>query len=407
LRVKDFPYEFTKAIPIVRRLQQAGFTAYFVGGSVRDFLLGKKIIDVDIATSAYPAEMKEIFSKTVDVGIEHGTVIVLYGGSSYEVTTFRTESTYQDYRRPDSVTFVHTLEEDLKRRDFTINTLAMDANGDIIDLFAGEADLQGKIIRAVGDPHECFHEDALRMMRSFRFTSQLGFMIEDATYQAIKENISLLEKISVERIQVEFIKLMLGQFRNEGLRFFLESQAVLHVPFLKQRNSQILEKLLLLPDDKLRTASQVWALLGYFLKFSKDEFHQFLREWKQAKAVFYKAYLMLELLKKREHAEWTNEWLFQAGLDVALLTEELVQLIWQCGDIEKVKKKFAELPITSRSEIVVSGNDLQKELDRTPGEWLGATITKVEQTILKKELENKYHAIIEFVKSEGKHDESR
>ncbi|MBW4947593.1 CCA tRNA nucleotidyltransferase, partial [Klebsiella pneumoniae] len=139
----------------------------------RDNLLGLPIHDVDIATSAYPAEIKQIFKRTVDTGIQHGTVMILDHGNGYEVTTFRTETGYQDFRRPDSVTFVRSLEEDLKRRDFTINALAMRADGEIIDLFDGIADLKAHKIRAVGVADERFHEDALRMMRAVRFESQL------------------------------------------------------------------------------------------------------------------------------------------------------------------------------------------------------------------------------------------
>src|SRR5699024_8631518 len=129
------PQEYIKARPIINKLEQAGFEAYFVGGSVRDILLHQKIHDVDIATSAFPAEVKAIFPKTIDIGIEHGTVLVLSEGEQYEITTFRTESTYQDFRRPDDVQFVRSLEEDLKRRDFTINALALNKKGTVIDLF--------------------------------------------------------------------------------------------------------------------------------------------------------------------------------------------------------------------------------------------------------------------------------
>ncbi len=163
--IEKIPEEFKRALPILNTLKDAGYEAYFVGGSVRDTLLGLPIHDVDIATSAYPEEVKQIFNKTVDTGIEHGTVMVLDHGEGYEITTFRTESTYQDYRRPEKVEFVRSLQEDLKRRDLTINALAMDAAGEIIDLFDGLTDLKMKVIRAVGDPNERFNEDALRMMR--------------------------------------------------------------------------------------------------------------------------------------------------------------------------------------------------------------------------------------------------
>ncbi len=165
-----------------------------MGGSVRDVLLNQPIHDVDIATSAFPAEIKQIFPKTIDVGIEHGTVLVLEKAGQYEITTFRTESAYQDFRRPDHVEFVRSLKEDLKRRDFTINAFAIRENGEIIDLFAGLKDLDQHVLRAVGDPHERFFEDALRMMRGLRFVSQLGFDLENETFAAIKENHQLLKK---------------------------------------------------------------------------------------------------------------------------------------------------------------------------------------------------------------------
>ena len=183
---------FQDALPVLDIFEKNGFEAYFVGGSVRDALLHKPINDIDIATSAFPEEVKSIFKKTIDVGIQHGTVVVLFQNEPYEVTTFRTESGYQDYRRPDQVTFVRSLEEDLKRRDFTINAFAMDQKGIIKDFFQGLQDLEKKIIRAVGDPYERFHEDALRIMRAIRFQSQLNFDIEEQTFQAVVESASLL-----------------------------------------------------------------------------------------------------------------------------------------------------------------------------------------------------------------------
>ena len=145
---------FLKAIPVIKKIEDAGFEAYFVGGSVRDLLMNKPIDDVDIATSATPEEIKNIFDKTVDVGIEHGTILVLYGGESYEITTFRTEGNYVDYRRPESVSFVKSLEEDLSRRDFTMNAIAMTKEGNFIDPFHGMEDIKNTIIRSVGNHGE-------------------------------------------------------------------------------------------------------------------------------------------------------------------------------------------------------------------------------------------------------------
>jgi tRNA nucleotidyltransferase (CCA-adding enzyme) len=172
---------FAKALYIIKQLKAHGHEAYFVGGAVRDFLLRRPIGDVDIATSALPEEVMRIFPKTIGVGVEHGTVMVLHEGTPYEVTTFRTEGKYEDYRRPESVTFVRSLHEDLKRRDFTMNAIAMNEHGQMIDPFAGQEAIKRKMIQTVGDAKARFSEDALRMMRALRFVSQLGFYLSEET----------------------------------------------------------------------------------------------------------------------------------------------------------------------------------------------------------------------------------
>lgn len=210
MKLMTMPSEFQKALPILNKIKEAGYEAYFVGGSVRDVLLGRPIHDVDIATSSYPEETKAIFNRTVDVGIEHGTVLVLENGGEYEITTFRTEDVYVDYRRPSQVSFVRSLEEDLKRRDFTVNALALDENGQVIDKFTGLQDLEQKRLRAVGEAADRFEEDALRIMRGFRFAASLDFDIESATFEAMKSHSLLLAKISVERSFIEFDKLLMA-----------------------------------------------------------------------------------------------------------------------------------------------------------------------------------------------------
>ena len=239
MRIETLPEEFIKAQPIIDTIDAAGYEAYFVGGSVRDTLLGLPIHDVDIATSAYPQEVKQLFKRTVDTGIEHGTVMILDHGTGYETTTFRTETGYQDYRRPDSVTFVRSLQEDLKRRDFTINALALRSNGTIVDYFHGLDDLQAKRIRAVGNADERFNEDALRMMRAVRFASQLDFDIDSDTIQGITHHGPLLEKIAVERIHVEFVKMLQGNWPAKGLQIFLDTGLYQYCPDFKDRLSAL------------------------------------------------------------------------------------------------------------------------------------------------------------------------
>ncbi len=191
---------------ILAKLQESGYEAYIVGGCVRDALLGREPNDWDITTSALPMDVKRIFVKTVDTGLQHGTVTVLAGGKGYEVTTYRVDGVYEDGRHPKAVTFTPSLREDLQRRDFTINAMAYREPGVLVDLFGGQKDLADGVIRAVGDPVQRFSEDALRILRAIRFSAQLGYRIEDETLRAASELAVNLRKISAERIRVELEK---------------------------------------------------------------------------------------------------------------------------------------------------------------------------------------------------------
>ena len=196
------------AAEILNKLHEAGFEAYVVGGCVRDSILGREPGDWDITTSARPEQVKNIFGRTIDTGIQHGTVTVMMGKEGFEVTTYRIDGEYEDARHPKDVTFTASLTEDLKRRDFTINAMAYSDKDGLIDEFDGLTDIDRKLIRCVGEPRERFTEDALRMMRAVRFAAQLGYSIEDDTRKAITELAPTLKRISAERVQVELIKLL-------------------------------------------------------------------------------------------------------------------------------------------------------------------------------------------------------
>ncbi len=202
-------------LEIIKTLNDNGYEAYIVGGCVRDSVLGRKPKDWDITTSALPLQVKSLFSNCVDTGIEHGTVMVIKKGVGYEVTTYRVDGEYKDGRHPENVSFTRKLEEDLKRRDFTINAFAYNDKDGCIDLFDGITDLNNKVIRAVGNPDERFKEDALRIMRAVRFAAQLGFTIEENTYRAITSHAKNLENISAERIRVEFEKTLMSKNPKE------------------------------------------------------------------------------------------------------------------------------------------------------------------------------------------------
>ena len=187
---------------ILHTLQEAGYEAYAVGGCIRDSLLGRRPDDWDITTSAKPQETKALFGRTIDTGIQHGTVTVMRHGRGYEVTTYRVDGEYEDGRHPKEVTFTASLKEDLRRRDFTVNAMAYNEEDGLVDLFGGRQDLEQKIIRCVGEANERFEEDALRIMRAVRFSAQLGFSIEERTKEAIRGHAEKLRQVSAERLQV-------------------------------------------------------------------------------------------------------------------------------------------------------------------------------------------------------------
>ena len=220
-----------EALEIINIIEDSGYEAYIVGGSLRDSLLGMQPKDIDIASSASPTEIKLIFNsyKTIDTGIDFGTVTLIYNDRPVEITTFRSESVYLDSRRPDSVSFEKNIDEDLKRRDFTINAMAYNQSKKLVDLFSGEEDLNNKLIRCVGSPDERFSEDALRMLRAVRFACVLNFDIEKKTFEAIKYNASRIEHISKERIQAELNKILMSSKPSRGIRLLLDSKLLDYV----------------------------------------------------------------------------------------------------------------------------------------------------------------------------------
>jgi tRNA nucleotidyltransferase (CCA-adding enzyme) len=208
----------------MQTLQQNGFEAYLVGGAVRDHLLGGLPADFDLATNATPEEVLTVFRALtcVPTGISHGTVTVISSGRPVEITTYRVDGDYVDARRPESVTFTGSLAEDVKRRDFTINALAMASDGEIIDYVGGRADIEKKVIRAVGEPDKRMREDALRILRALRFSAVLGFPIEEKTRKSLFRHRALLRKISVERVYSELSGLLCGEFADQILTHYID-----------------------------------------------------------------------------------------------------------------------------------------------------------------------------------------
>lgn len=394
MKIKALPDVFINALPVLKKINAAGFEAYFVGGCVRDLLLKRHIHDVDIATSAYPMEVKEIFDKTIDTGIKHGTVTVLYGNTSYEITTFRTESGYQDFRRPDHVKFVQNLSEDLKRRDFTINALAMDVEGHLIDHFDGLRDLDLKLIKAVGKAENRFHEDALRMMRAVRFMSQLKFKLEPETEKAIADNHELLSKISVERVRDEFVKMGLGKGSQPAFQVFLDTGLSEEVPCFagKKEALSIFPKLNFAPT----TEANLWALMIILLKTPTNKIAHFMRKWKNSNAMEKQVASIVEFFDLVSAHDPSNFDLFNSNLPTIASTIDLANILGQPINGQALIDRYEALPIKSTQELAIDGSFLLKN-GIPAGPRIGEILTAIKKAVAEGKVENDETQIGQFL----------
>lgn len=232
---------------ILHMLREAGHEAYVVGGCVRDSIMGRNPHDWDICTSAKPEQVIEIFNhyKVIPTGLKHGTVTIMKNDKPYEITTYRVDGEYDDARHPKDVTFTTSLEEDLSRRDFTMNALAYNNNNDLVDLFGGVNDIKNGIVRCVGNPRERFSEDALRIMRALRFATRFGFKIEENTFAAMKEKKPLLSKISAERINSELTQIIMCEAEDVA-RILYKAEDILFelFPVLRENDGSYINNIL-------------------------------------------------------------------------------------------------------------------------------------------------------------------
>lgn len=383
---------------VVSRLNEAGFEAVFVGGAVRDYLLGKNPTDIDIATSATPQQVKSIFNHTIDLGTEHGTVLVIESGEPIEVTTYRTEGTYSDNRRPDEVQFVTSLEEDLKRRDFTINALALRIDGEVVDPFQGRSDLSDKIIRAVGNASERFSEDALRMIRAVRFVSVLGFDLEDSTKKSITELHSTIQSLSVERIKTEFDKLFQGKFVCEALKLIVETNLSEGLPLYPSQQDAWLK------CGPFRSSLEGWASLMIAGNYNASEV---ARAYKLSNKERMFLQSVQKLFSIRELRSYTIEDYYNAEFTTLVTVEKLLGSLTthQPIDEHEIRTSMESLPIHSKQELAVKGKELMEWSGRRGGRWLGEAIEAIESAVLYQVLPNEHYAIKEWFLHEYEYKE--
>ncbi len=395
---------------IIKKLQGNGYEAYCVGGCVRDSILGRVPEDWDITTSAMPEEVKRLFQKTVDTGIEHGTVTVLSKGKGYEVTTYRIDGKYEDSRHPTEVVFTRTLGEDLLRRDFTINAMAYNDKEGLVDIFEGMQDIEKKRIRCVGNAQERFSEDALRILRAIRFSAQLCFVIEDETKIAIKELSATLKKISVERIQVELVKLLLSDHPDYIHTAYTLGVTKVILPkwdeqMEKGEGESLLRLLSKVPKDKV-------LRLGVLLYGEPpSQAKALLKQLKFDNATINAVYRLLEFKDLHIKAEGysVRKAMNQMGeeilgkhlvLKLAIASEEENQSESnRVKAIESLVKEIKEKnQCTHLKELAVSGKDLMG-IGITPGKAMGDILQELLQVVLEKPEQNYKEKLLEIAQN--------
>lgn len=390
------PKAFYEAADIIEKLEKHGYKAYFVGGCVRDLLLDRPIGDIDIATSAKPGTVQKLFQTVIPVGIEHGTVIVRHNRKSYEVTTFRLDGAYSDRRRPDTVHFTQTIEQDLMRRDFTINALAMNIKGEITDPFAGKRDLEHEMIRTVGDGFDRFHEDPLRIIRALRFSSQLGFQIEANTLQNMTKVAHEIEHLAIERIVDELAKLFAGSYIKTGIYYLKYTKLHHHIPVLKDDPS-VIDRL----PVKLVPLYSLGEVIAMFHYIEPDiDISTWTKNWKCANRTKHEAMNLSAALFYFQN-NGLNQWLVYRLDDAnyngfVRLAKLFFTDVPTIQDINRIKKS---LPIRTRSELALNGYDIKAMFPSMKGgPWIRDLLQTVEKKVVNGTLANNKSALKEWIK---------
>jgi len=374
-----------KACPILDSLLRAGFSAYFVGGAVRDTLLGKHIHDIDIATSAQPEQVLELFLHCIPTGLQHGTVTVVQDDETYEVTTYRADAEYTDFRRPSEVVFVDELEQDLQRRDFTMNAMAIDINWKLYDPYGGQTDLHNGVLSTVGKSEERFQEDALRMLRALRFSLTYHLRMTDECQQAIWKHGRLLRHIAMERVANELSRMLQGaacadvvsQLQQSKLLSFTKEQ--LYIAQYQPVASLIkLDKFKQQGDASTIAESVHWSLLFLAFGMSSEQAASDLKALRLSNQLHDEVCTYLKLTEwLQANSEHTlNEALKQQWLNMLLvyplqlLNAWLNHFQWYSPLVSELHQYHGSLAIYSLKELAVSGKHILKWCNKPAGAWV-------------------------------------
>lgn len=357
----------TIAIKVLKKIEEQGFSAYIVGGFVRDYILGISSFDVDIATNATPKDLRLIFKNSVLPNESYGSVSILYQNIRFEITTFRKESTYLNHRRPSKVEYIDDLYEDLKRRDFKMNTLCMDSNGEILDLLGGRTDIDHKEISTVGNSFQKIEEDSLRILRAIRFATKLNFRLNDELKRAILINKESLRELSYERKKQELDRIFSSSNAEYGIQLLLELELdkVLDLYNLKD---------IKLGQDLLGTWASLKVSSSY--PFSRNE------------RVMIKQ--IQSLIQKKTI---TNYDLYHYGPYLCTLASSILN-----GENKnEVMRRYQELPIFSKKDIALRSTEIMKLLKSGEGPYLKEIFLDLEEKILDNKLQNEKSVLVKYV----------
>ena len=373
--------QYIAALNIVKELEKNGFSAYIVGGYVRDTLLNIKSNDIDITTNALPDDLNHLF-KTIDsTANKYLSCKIMYEGYAFEITTFRTDIEYINHRHP-VTKIVENLEEDLKRRDFTINALALDSRGKIIDLCDGLLDIKNKLVRVIGDPFKRFDEDVLRIFRGCYLVSKLNFDIEDSTFKGMQASAKYVTYLSDERIFDELTKILKFAHYKKALSYLIKISVLNYLKLDKVIEYVINSNVRPSIDDII--AISIYINTGYEFKAANNK----------KRLYFDAAFLAKE--------GFTNLNLYKYDLDTIILADKIRAFVdnRNTNFDELVKIKLA-LPISSKKDLKVNANDLIKYINKPQGPWINELLHKIEKAILENKIKNEKSEILNFIKEDN------
>lgn len=356
-----------KALEVLKILYDHGYESYVVGGYVRDIILKRKTNDIDICTSATPKEILEIFDDVIVSDMQYGSVVIAYKGYKFDTTTFRKEIKYEGNRKPVKIKYIKDIKKDLLRRDFTINTLCMDKDGNILDILNIRSDIDNKLLKTVGNPRYRIKEDSLRILRCIRFATILDFNIENKTKHFLTKYSYLLKNLSINRKKEELDKIFLSKNKERGRKLLLE---------LNLTNA--------LDLDKLATITMCTDLTGIWCQLEVDNIYPFTKVEKEQ---------MTKLRELLKYDKIDNYLLYKYGLYLCTVYAEIKGI-----SRKKLSTMYSNLPILTRKDINITGEEISIMLNKTPGKYIKDILDDIEINILNNNINNDKEEITKYIK---------